>query len=418
MLGDDILEPGDPVAPLVITFIVGAQADGGDADPNTFGIPANSSYEIEGEFVNVFGLGAAGSGDLATHEKAFVYQNVTSLTLLGGSLPLLATTYDRFMLDGGFDPMSNGLPDTDSDGDGVKNAIEWVIGGVLGDSDVSKLPVASLVSADPGAVGTASEYLLFTYRRNIAAHADPATSVFVTHGTDLADTANWDVAAHGVDGVLIEEIPNAHEIGMDEVRVYIPWTAEPEGRRFARLNVVIGEAPVEGPEFDASSGDFSVVVAGTFGSYVAGVFQGSVTIQETAGVDLAWNGMTVKANKLEIFDNGELDGEQWNARATDGSVYILQRGESTFVPPLLWLPVSPFIGQTWTNDEEGEIRELEVISLAGTSPGGIEGCVVIRETNPGDWSEDIYFKDGRFVGNTRTDLTGIDPDEEFYLQLP
>ena len=418
VLGDEPFEGGTPTAPRTVTFIVGAAADGGDSDPNTFGLTPNDTYEIEGEFVNVFGLVAAGAGDLAVHDKAFVYQNVTSLTLLGGSLPLLATTYDRFMLDDGFDPLTNGLPDADSDGDGVKNGIEWAIGGVLGESSASKLPVVASVSADPGASGTTSNYLLFTYRRNIAAHVDPATTLFLTHGTDLSNTAAWETATHGVNGVVIEEIPNGYEIGIDEVRVYIPTAADPEGRRFARLNVEIGEAPPEGIAFGADSGDFSGVQAGTFSSFEGGVLQGSVTIEETRDVDLAWNGTTVKTSRIQVFAGGVLDGDQWPARATNGSVYILRRGADEYVPPLLWYPASPFVGQSWTNIELGETRELEVISLNATSPGGITGCVLIREISPGDWSEDLFFKDGAFVGNTRTDLIGNDPFEEFYRTGP
>jgi hypothetical protein len=409
-LGDGPLESGTPTEPLTMTFIVGAPADGGDSDPNTFGFAPGDTYEIEGEFLNVFGLAAAGSGALAAHDKAFIYQNVTSLTLLGGSLPLLATSYDRFVLDEGLSPQSDGLPGLDSDDDGVKNGIEWAIGGVLGESSASKLPVAMSVSADPGATGTALDYLLFTYRRNIAAHVDPATTLSVTHGTDLADTAGWETAEHGVAGVIIEEIPNGFEIGIDEVRVFIPKSGDLDGRRFVRLNVEIGEAPPEGIVFGADSGDFSGVQAGTFSSFEGGVFQEAVSIQSFLNIDHEWNGMTVKANQIQV--GGEV--ALWLARASNGSIYTLEEEEGAQIPPGLFYPANPFVGQSWTNLVNGETRELEVISLNATSPGGIEGCVLIREISPGDWSEDIFFKDGAFVGNTRTDLTGNDPDEAFY----
>ncbi|MFU8849123.1 MAG: hypothetical protein ACNA77_10475 [Opitutales bacterium] len=411
VLGDEPQESGTPTAPLTITFILGAPADGGDSDPHTFGLSPNDTYELEGEFVNVFGLTAAGSGALATHDKAFVYQNVTSLTLLAGSLPLLATTYERFMLDDGYDPAGIGLPEADADGDGVKNAIKWAIGGVLGESAVSKLPVATLVSADPSESGTPSDYLLFSYRRNIAAHADSATTLFVTHGTDLANAAAWATAEHGVDGVVIEEVPNAFEIGIDEVRVYIPTSGDPEGRRFVRLNVEIGEAAPSGISFGADSGDFSGVLAGTYSAFVDGNLDGTVSIQSLPNIDLAWNGITIKANQNDI-NNGE--DALWLARSTTGSIYTLFEEGVDLVPPALFYPAAPFLGQTWTNEVMGETRELEIISMSATSPGGITGCVLIRETNPGDWSEDMFFKNGQFVGNIRTDLTGNDPVEQFY----
>jgi len=72
-----LLTPGMSPASLAMTFTRGLPADGGDADPSTFGYSAGSLFALEAEFGNIFGLSDAGLGEGS--QKAFVFQNNTSL---------------------------------------------------------------------------------------------------------------------------------------------------------------------------------------------------------------------------------------------------------------------------------------------------------------------------------------------------
>ena len=81
----DLLEPGDPLDPLSITFTKGLPLDGGDGDPTTYGFSPGDWFELEGEHVNIFGLGEAdGFEDVY---QGFVYQNVTSMVLAAQPIP-------------------------------------------------------------------------------------------------------------------------------------------------------------------------------------------------------------------------------------------------------------------------------------------------------------------------------------------
>ncbi|ADE55705.1 hypothetical protein [Coraliomargarita akajimensis] len=64
-----------------ITFYIGAPSDNGDSDDTTYGISLGDTFELEGEHVNIFGLGAVASPELAGFEKAFIYQTVTGFEL-------------------------------------------------------------------------------------------------------------------------------------------------------------------------------------------------------------------------------------------------------------------------------------------------------------------------------------------------
>lgn len=78
-LHSGVLAAGAPTPSIALTFTRGLPLDGGDADPTTYGFGTNSFLLLEGEFGNIFGLAASGLGDGS--QKAFVYQNNTSLLL-------------------------------------------------------------------------------------------------------------------------------------------------------------------------------------------------------------------------------------------------------------------------------------------------------------------------------------------------
>jgi hypothetical protein len=122
-------------------------------------------------------------------------------------------------------------PETDSDGYGISNAVEYVIGGNPKDvNNANLLPTVKLVTEDPDGDTVSSNYLLFTYLRTDRAKNDPSTSIRVEWNTNLAGA--WNSA----DGTLGEVIVEQNESpGLDRVKVYIP--RPPTGTLFARLAV-------------------------------------------------------------------------------------------------------------------------------------------------------------------------------------
>jgi autotransporter-associated beta strand protein len=117
-------------------------------------------------------------------------------------------------------------PETDSDGDGIPNGIEFVIGGdpsgpASGSND--KLPTIS----------TDATYLNFVFRRtDDSAGFDP----YVEYGSTLS---GWTEAEAGLDGVLISEDADFFAAGIDRVTVRIPRALATGSKLFARLRVDI-----------------------------------------------------------------------------------------------------------------------------------------------------------------------------------
>lgn len=117
-------------------------------------------------------------------------------------------------------------PAVDSDGDGITNGIEFVIGGdpTGPNSDSNRLLPTVTVDVD---------YLYFTYRRTDAV---VGYNPFVEYRTSLGQ---WIMAEPGVDGVFIEEEGDFFEPGVARVIVRIPRALASGSRLFARLGVEI-----------------------------------------------------------------------------------------------------------------------------------------------------------------------------------
>lgn len=123
-----------------------------------------------------------------------------------------------------------GGPDDDFDGDGVPNAIEYVLGGTSTTNDLDKLPVAT----------TDSGNLVFTFRRHPQS-LDGTTSVQIEVGTDLESwptlyTIGADTATSSA-GVTVEE--DFEDSGLDKITLSI--AQDPDDKKFARLKVTVGE---------------------------------------------------------------------------------------------------------------------------------------------------------------------------------
>ena len=135
----------------------------------------------------------------------------------------LGTAYDAFENANG---ISGAGSATDSDGDGIPNGIEFVIGGVPsgpGSDSSALLPTASVDATN----------LTFVFRRtDDSAGFNP----YVQYGSDLS---GWTQALAGVGGITVAEDNNFYGGNIDRVTVTIPRTLVPGGTMFARLRIEI-----------------------------------------------------------------------------------------------------------------------------------------------------------------------------------
>jgi hypothetical protein len=129
-------------------------------------------------------------------------------------------------------------PGDDSDGDSVSNAVEYVVGGnPANHPDTALLPTARIESVDMN--GTPTDCLLFAYRRTDLAKMDSSAAISVEWTTDLSGA--W-TTADGTHGEVIrtEDPPGEN---YDWVEVGIPCSLSPHGVIFARLRIIIEQAP-------------------------------------------------------------------------------------------------------------------------------------------------------------------------------
>lgn len=129
---------------------------------------------------------------------------------------------------GSFGGLTDPSPALDFDKGGLATGVEWVVGGdpAVSSDDAGNAPTFN--NSDP-------DKFVFSFKRRDLAAADPNTNIAVQYGTSLS---GWTTAAHGVDGVTIDDtgVPSA---GFHTVVVSIPRALAPGRTLFARLRVVI-----------------------------------------------------------------------------------------------------------------------------------------------------------------------------------
>jgi len=158
------------------------------------------------------------------------YIDNVSLTIISGA------TYSAFVTSAGLDPVTSGAPDVDADGDGVSNAIEWVVGGNPNSRtpDGARLPRSSVVTVDPDGHSGVGTYALFSFGLSDGAAADSATETFVEYS---GNTVDWKAAINGVDGIRVMVSPPVQ--GLSLVQVYVPTQLSTGGHLFVRLRASI-----------------------------------------------------------------------------------------------------------------------------------------------------------------------------------
>ena len=173
------------------------------------------------------GISGLNPGEITVDATAFPSTGTWSVTSSGNLLQLSYTpgsgdAYDSWETLNGIEGAGS---DADSDGDGIPNGIEFVIGGDPSDSPSNALLPTASVDAD---------HVTFTFRRT----DDSATyNPHVEYGSTLDD--DWDPAQGGVDGVVITEDNNFYGGNTDRVRVVIPRALAGGGKLFARLRIEV-----------------------------------------------------------------------------------------------------------------------------------------------------------------------------------
>jgi autotransporter-associated beta strand protein len=172
------------------------------------------------------GISGLDAGEIIVDDTNAPGAGTWSVQVTGNNLELvysLGTAYDAFETTHG---ISGAGSDTDSDGDGIPNGIEFVIGGDPsgpGSDSSALLPTATVDATN----------LSFVFRRtDDSAGFNP----FVQYSSTLA---GWTTAQGGVGGVIITEDNNFHGTGIDRVTVVIPRTLATGPELFARLRIDI-----------------------------------------------------------------------------------------------------------------------------------------------------------------------------------
>ena len=233
-----ILAPGASAGDLTTgsAFLAGTyqcEIDGGNADT----LAVNGDLDVTGATLEITTLG--GGTTLGTYVVASYTGNLTGTFatvtgLPGGYSVNYNAAAKRIEITNGTDAYgsweaANGIAgagaEVDSDNDGIRNGIEFVIGGDPsgpGSDSNSKLPTSTLDAT----------YLNVTFRRTQESSSyDPA----IEYGNDLT---GWTTAQNGVDGVIVTVTPNI-EPGVDSVLVRIPRSLAAGSKFFARLRVTI-----------------------------------------------------------------------------------------------------------------------------------------------------------------------------------
>ncbi|RYD60833.1 MAG: hypothetical protein EOP83_18490, partial [Verrucomicrobiaceae bacterium] len=221
------------VGPVTIAGTFAVELDGISSDR----LSAGGSLALTGSTLQVTALGAPG-------QPAYVIASYGLLTGTFGTITGLPSGYtvnynynnlNQIAIVQGSDAYgpwetTNGIAgagsSADSDGDGIPNGIEFVIGGDPSgpDSDSnSLLPTATLDD----------QYVTFVFRRT---DDSAAYNPFAEYGSVLA---GWTKAEGGVNGVIIAEDNNFFEAGVDRVRVQIPRSLAVGSKLFTRLRIDI-----------------------------------------------------------------------------------------------------------------------------------------------------------------------------------
>jgi autotransporter-associated beta strand protein len=210
------------------------ELDGANTD--TLAVTGNLDLTGSTLAISVLGGGATQSSYIIATYTGGLTGTFASVTGLPSGYAVNYDTPGQILLVGGGGDAygdwetANGIggagSNVDSDGDGIPNGIEFVIGGDPSGpgSDSSGLLPTAAVDAT---------YLTITYRRT---DESSGYNPFIEYGSNLT---GWTEAEGGVDGVVINETDDFYGAGIDRVQVQIPRALAVSSKLFARLRVDI-----------------------------------------------------------------------------------------------------------------------------------------------------------------------------------
>jgi len=156
--------------------------------------------------------------------KTYTFDETTGILTLAAT-PGGGSPYDTWANTNGNAPSED--PNDDFDGDGVSNAVEFVLGGDKDTNDLDKLPT----------VDTDGTNMTFTFDRDETS-VDDSVAVTIEVSNDLV---NWDAGAspYAVPGTATAGPPVEVVDNGDTHTVTLTVTKAPDTKKFARLKVVI-----------------------------------------------------------------------------------------------------------------------------------------------------------------------------------
>ena len=175
----------------------------------------------------VIAQGTSLSGTFASVPSGYtVTYSATQATLALGSVsPYIAWATTSHGLSVG-----NSGSNLDPDNDGIKNGIEFVIGGQPNPANAN----ANSSALAPTSVLNPTD-LVFTYRRTDLSQTQPGLVTTVEYGSNLT---GWTTTVHGTAGVVITVTNDGFAAGVDKVDVSIPRALAIGAELFAHLKVV------------------------------------------------------------------------------------------------------------------------------------------------------------------------------------
>lgn len=117
----------------------------------------------------------------------------------------------------------------DSNGDGIRNGVAWVLGATNTSSNATALLPILDNTTDPN-------YFIYTYRRNDVSFADANTTIAVQYGSSLS---SWTAAVHDGSNIIIAATNDFYGAGVDKVEVKIKRTLAVGNKLFCRMSVNI-----------------------------------------------------------------------------------------------------------------------------------------------------------------------------------
>lgn len=167
-----------------------------------------------------------------------VRQNAVLSDVAGNNLNTASAITDNTTITvngatGPYETWSAGAPFAgDANGDGVANALAWVLGAANPATAAYALVPTFDAKSDPN-------FVIFTYRRTDEANNDPNTVITVQYSTAMTSNG-WGAAIHDGTNVIVAESNNFHSTvpGIDRVEVKLRKSVfSPAGKLFVRLNV-------------------------------------------------------------------------------------------------------------------------------------------------------------------------------------